>query len=144
MQAYGEKAFKGNIEMVTAIFPATAVVKGDKWTLNTKLEAGMSADLETQYQLADVQESYYLIHGDSKLSTLDKDAYMQTNGMSFRLDLTGTMTSDLKINKKNGWIMEAKITQNLKGETHFKESEQFPEGLKIPMTMTSDMTITEK
>lgn len=143
MQAYGEKAFKGNFEMITSIFPDSPVSTGDKWTMKTKLESGMSGNLETTFELKEVNDLYFLISGDSKIETADKDAYIQSNGMPLRYDLTGTMISNLKINRKSGWIMDAKISQSIKGNAYVKDNPQMPGGMTIPMTISNDMTITE-
>lgn len=144
MQAYGEKAFKGNIEMCSAIFTDTPVSKGDKWTINTQLEAGMSAKMETVYELKDITDSYYQILGNSKIETADKDAYIESNGMPLKYDMTGTMTSDIKIDKKTGWTINAMINQSIKGAAYVKDNPQMPGGMTIPMTMNNEMTITEK
>ena len=95
MQAYGEKAFKGNLEMCTAIFPDSAVSKGDKWVVQTKLESGMAANMETTYELMEINDSYYRFSGTSKIITADKDAYVQSNGMTLKYDISGTMYSDI-------------------------------------------------
>ena len=144
MQAYGEKAFKGNIEMCSAIFTDTPVSNGDKWTINTQLEAGMSAKMETVYELKDITDSYYQILGNSKIETADKDAYIESNGMPLKYDMTGTMTSDIKIDKKTGWTISAMINQSIKGTAYVKDNPQMPGGMTIPMTMINEMTITEK
>jgi hypothetical protein len=70
-QAYGEKAFKGNFEMSTAIFPDIAVSQGDKWSINIKLESGMAGKIETIHEFEDKTDSYIHITGNSKISTLD-------------------------------------------------------------------------
>lgn len=144
MQAYGEKAFKGNIEMCSAIFSDTPVSEGDKWNINTQLESGMSANMETVYELKEIGDSYCNITGNSKIATADKDAYIETNGMPLKYDLVGTMTSEIKIDKKSGWIMNAAIKQSIKGTAYIKDNPQIPGGMAIPMTMNSEMTISEK
>jgi hypothetical protein len=144
MQAYGEKAFKGNIEMCSAIFSDSPVSKGDKWTINTQLESGMSAKMETVYELKELSDSYYQIFGNSKIETADKDAYIESNGMPLKYDMAGDMTSDIKIDKKTGWTINAKINQTIKGTAYVKDNPQMPGGLAIPMTMNNEMTITEK
>jgi hypothetical protein len=144
IQAYGEKAFKGNLEMVTAIFPDSKVSKGDGWVIKTQLESGMSANLETNYELEEINDQYWLIKGDSKISTADKDAYIQANGMPLKYDLTGTMSSDIKITKKSGWIMEAKISQAITGNARIKDNSKVSGGTIIPMKIKNDMTITDK
>ena len=144
MQAYGEKAFKGNIEMCSAIFSDSPVSKGDKWVINTQLEAGMSAKMETEYEFKGVADSYYHILGNSVIETADKDAYVESNGMPLQYDMAGTMSSDIKIDKETGWTMSAIINQSIKGTAYVKDNPQIPGGMPIPMTMNSKMTITGK
>lgn len=143
MQAYGEKAFKGNLEMCSAIFPDSLISKGDKWIVDTKLESGMSANMKTTYELKEVHDSYCIFSGTSKIETADKDAYIKSNGMPLKYDMSGTMTSEIKINRKSGWVIESKLNQTIKGIAQIKGNPQMPEGMSIPMTMNNEMIITE-
>lgn len=143
-EAYGEKAFKGNFEMCSAIFPDNIISKGDKWIIKTQLESGMSAKMETVYELKEITDNYYQILGDSRIETTDKDAYIESNGMPLKYDLKGAMTSDIKIDKKTGWTTDAVISQSLKGTAIIKDNPQMPGGMAIPMTMNNEMTITDK
>lgn len=142
MKAYGGEALKGNIEMVTAIYPDSPANRGDKWTINTKLESGMSANMTTDYEFAELTSEYALIKGKSTIVTADKDAYIESNGMPMKYDLTGSMDSEIKVDKNTGWIIEATINQKIVGDTYIKENPQLPNGMKIPMTMINDMVIT--
>lgn len=142
MKAYGAEALKGNIEMVTAIYPDSPANRGDKWTINTKLESGMSANMTTDYEFAELTSEYALIKGKSTIVTADKDAYIESNGMPMKYDLTGSMDSEIKVDKNTGWIIEATINQKIEGDTYIKENPQLPNGMKIPMTMINDMVIT--
>jgi hypothetical protein len=142
MQAYGEKAFKGNMEMNSAIFPEVPVSQGDQWTISSLLESGMSAKVESVYELKNVATAYYQIVGNSTLKTADKDAYIESNGMKMKMDLSGSMTSDIKIDRLTGWIQSAVIYQNLAGNTFVKDSPQMPGGMIIPMTMKNVMTVS--
>ena len=143
-QSYGDKAFKGNIEMVTAVLPDKPVKKGEKWTVETKLESGMSATVVSTYELNDIRDNQCIIQGKSTIATTDKDAYIESNGMPMKFDLKGTMTSQLTIDKATGWIVEATINQDIQGDVYIKESPQMPNGMKIPMTMVSEMIIKDK
>ncbi|MGL1885476.1 MAG: DUF6263 family protein [Reichenbachiella sp.] len=144
LKAYGEAAFKGNIEMVTAIYPNGKVKKGAEWEIETKLEGGMSADMTTTYKFSDSTNDYYIITGESIIETADKDAYIQSNGMPMKFDLNGTMSSDIKIDKKSGWIIEAIVSQEIKGDTFIKENPQMPNGMKIPVIMKNEITFANK
>ena len=143
-KAYGEKAFKGNIEMVTAIFPDHPVNKGDKWVIKNELESGMAMKMETNYVFQGKKDAHYLILGESVLKTVDKDAYVQANGMPLKYDMEGKMVSDIKIDKESGWIVEAKLNQELKGDAHIKDNPQIPGGLTIPMVMVYETEISDK
>lgn len=144
-KAYGEEAFKGNMEMATAIFPDSPVAIGDKWTITTKLVSEMTADINTIYEFKAEHKDHYLIQGKSKIETIDKDAYIETTaGMPMKVNLTGVMVSEIKVDKNSGWILEAKIEQEMQGDMQFKENSALPEGMIVPMTIKNEMTITEK
>ena len=143
-KAYGAEAFKGNIEMVTAIFPDNPVSKGDKWTIKTNLEAGMAALMTTEYEFTELGADYALVKGNSVIQTEDKDAYIESNGMPMKYDLSGSMVSDIKVDKKTGWIIDADINQEIKGVALIKENPQMPNGMEIPMTIINEMTISNQ
>ena len=143
-QSFGEKSFKNNLEMSSAIFPGRPVAKGEKWVINSKLESGMNADIETTYELAEVNETSYVITGVSIIKSISNNEYqMSSNGMEMKYDLKGDMTSRIKIHKNSGWTIESTIEQNIEGITFIKPSEQMPDGMEIPMKMTNEMILSE-
>jgi len=144
MKSYGPEAIKGSIESATAIYPENPVAKGDKWTVNTKLEAGMAANLTTNFQYAENGADYALLKGNAVVVTANKDAYIETNGMPMRYDMAGSMVSEIKVDKKTGWILEATLNQEMKGDTYIKDNPQLPGGMKIPMTMVTETAISNK
>ena len=143
-KAFGEKAFRGNIEMVTAIFPDAAVNIGDQWLIKTKLESNMSAGVDTKFELKESSDTYHKIQGKSTIKTSNEAAYTEQNGMPMKLNMTGTMSSDITVDKKTGWIIKATIQQHLKGHAQIKENELIPNDMKIPMVMKSSFTISNK
>ena len=143
-QAYGEKAFKGSFEMITAIYPNTAVAKGGSWEIKTLLETGFAATLTTTFELKDKTESYNLIVGKGKIITLDKDAYTQVNGMPTQYNLSGTMNSNLKVDPNTGWIIEAKVNQLIAGNVEIKDNPNLPGGMITPMSFEHVMNYSSK
>lgn len=142
LKSYGEKALKGNIEMVTAIYPDHSVNKGDTWTVNTRLESGMAAKVKTNYEFVEITNEYALIKGTSTIQTEDKNAYIQTNEMDVKYDLTGTMTSTIKVDKNTGWIIDSTINQEITGDIYIKENPKIPNGMEFPIRMQNNMIIT--
>lgn len=143
-KSYGADAQKGNIESATAIYPDRPVNKGDKWTIQTKLESGMVAKMSTEYEFVDLTSDYALIKGHSTIKTDDKDAYVELEGTPMKYDLTGTMESEIKVDTQSGWIIEAIINQEIKGEASVKATPERPYGMVIPMTMTTETVITNE
>lgn len=138
-KAYGEKSFRGNIEMATAIYPVTPVNEGDSWEIKTTLESGLTADMNSTYTLSEENSKDYLIIGDTDIETTDKQANVELNGMSMRYDMKGKMASRITVDKETGWILEAKVSQNIGGDVYMQPNAQMPDGMKIPMTMTNEM-----
>lgn len=141
-QAYGEAAFKGNIEMITAIFPDKPVAKGEQWNVATKLESSFPVNLSTTYTYQEEGGDYYKIAGESVVKSEEKGTYVEVSGMSIKYDLEGTMASDIVIDKKSGWIREAKIKQHIEGAGTPKSNGMLPEGFQIPIIVENEIQIT--
>ncbi|MTI20043.1 hypothetical protein E1176_03325 [Fulvivirga sp. RKSG066] len=142
MKAYGEEAMIGNMEMVTAIYPEGKVKIGDTWTVSTNLEAGMAAKLITEYELVSVSGDKITLKGTGNIATEDKDAYVETNGMKMKYDMSGTMNSDIEVDKNSGWIIEADIVQKIDGDATIKANAQMPNDMQIPMKLNTTMKVT--
>ncbi|PXY00862.1 hypothetical protein DF185_13265 [Marinifilum breve] len=141
-QSYGAKAIKGSFEQITAIYPEEKVKLGKKWSTETNIEAGMSVNLTTNFELKAANSEYFLIHGEGDLVSNSNAPYVKQNGMDIKILVDGHLTSDIKIDRKTGWIIDATIVQNLSGNTELKASEQMPDGMSIPMTIKSKSVIT--
>lgn len=120
-QSYGKDAFKGNIEMVTAIFPDEKVKVGDSWKVDTQLKSGFEAGINTTYTLVEKNNDFYMIKGESDIATEDTDEMTQMNGMPMRFDMKGKMSSDIKVDSKTGWIINADIKQDISGDAFIGE-----------------------
>lgn len=138
-QNFGSEAFSSSIESVTAIFPNKPVKVGETWNIKTKLSGAMKADVNTTYKYVSQDGGAVSIHGDSKVSTSPDSDYTVTNGMEMKFNLTGTMTSDIKIDKTSGWVLEAKTIQDIGGDSHVKGNDQMPDGITILMKIKSEM-----
>ncbi len=144
-EAYGEEALMGNMEMVVGIFPAHPVTKNDKWTITTNLQSGMPAKMTTEYELIEVNSDYFILKGNSVIKTDEEDAYVESNGMSMRYELEGTMLSDIKLDRQTGWIIEAKAEQTIEGEAHIiNQGDDKDDSMRMPMTLKSEIIISDK
>ncbi|GAB3931475.1 hypothetical protein GCM10028827_28410 [Mucilaginibacter myungsuensis] len=142
-QTIGEVAFRTNFEMATPILPSVQVRLGVLWSSDMSLSGAGSADVHTVYELKDVAEEFYHIRSSSSIQYPDKDTFKLVNGMQVRNNLEGVMASDIVIDKTTGWLKQASLYQSIEGNTEIKDNPKVPGGIKMPMTMRSDVVITD-
>lgn len=144
IKSFGGEAMKGNMEMLTAIYPESPVNKGDKWNIKTKIETIMLANISTDYEFSEVVDNYAVIKGNSTIESEDSSVFKESNGIPMRFDLSGAMQSEFKVDKKSGWILEAKFNQSISGNGFIKAgSLGTQEEIQIPMSVTNEILITE-
>lgn len=142
--SYGAEALKGSIEMTTAIFPNKRVKQGETWTVKTNLKSVGSSLITSIYTLDSFNKNYITISGNSIIEDTNDKTFTEINDMSMRNEMNGKMVSTIKIDNETGWIIEAKISQEMNGNIIFKQSSNFPDGMTFPMTMKNEMVYTNK
>lgn len=144
MNSYGEKSFKGSIEMLTSIYPRKKVAVGDEWGTAITLETGFSIDIKSSFTLEEIAADYYVIKGESEIETALKDELVEVNGMKMQYDLSGKMDANIKVDKNTGWIMDAVFIQQISGEAKIQDSAQMPGGITIPMKINNESTYSDQ
>jgi hypothetical protein len=144
IQFFGAKAFKENLELATAIFPEGYVRKNRKWILNTRLESNMTANLQTTYQLLDIEDDCYLIRGNGIIVTDDNAGATSINGLPVKYHLTGTMICDIEADRSTGWVTELNLNQTMTGDFEIQDNPKMPGGMTIPITINNGQTTTDK
>ena len=144
MQSFGPNAFKGSIEVGTAIFPAAPVAKDGKWVVNTSLESPVKAAVSVNYQLVDVAAGLYIIHGDGTITSDKNAAPSDINGMPIKYNLNGSMVSDIRVDKATGWISEVKLKQIMMGDMQILDNPKVPGGMTVPLSFNTDAVTTSK
>lgn len=141
-ESFGEEAFRGNLEMVTAIYPNKKVNINDSWSNVIKLESGMAGVINNTFTLKDVREKFAIIDGASATATADKDAYVELNGSPTRYDLKGSMKSSFKVDIHSGWILNAIINQQIDGSVDVMVNQVSKEVKTTPLSFKNKMIIT--
>jgi hypothetical protein len=143
IKTYGEDALRGNIELTTAIFPDQPVEVGESWSVKTRLNGSVKADVLTKFTLTSNSQKETVIEGKADV-TSDKDAPpMETAGGNVQYNLKGTLNSTLTLNARSGWISSSTYTQSLKGENIITTAFS-TEPMKVPMELISEMKISDK
>jgi hypothetical protein len=142
VQAFGEKSFISNIERCSAIFPSEPVGTGQRWTIANSTSGAMASNVITEFKLTAINDSICDITGNAKVSTDNKEA-LEVNGIVMKYNMSGTMTSNIKIDRKTGWIKKAQLKQNIGGNAQIRAGEQAQE-VTVPMNLSSEVTISDK
>ena len=144
MKSFGKESFKGNMEMVSAIYPDNPVALGETWDVKTSLRTGgMSGEMATIYRFKGGEAGNHIIEGSSIITTTDKDKYSMINGMPTRFELEGSMISKIKVDEKSGWIVEANFEQDIQGTTFIQDNPSLPGGMEIPIVMKNTMVFSD-
>ena len=139
--AFGTEAFRKSIESALYIYPDVPVRLNERWWLESTIGAEMiAANMECDYMLLEETDDFYKIVGNSWVRT-NKDTTFSYFGMEATGDLEAEFSTDIKVNKENGWIMKSETKYIFEGKIMIKPNPKLPEGLEIPYRMNATVVI---
>ncbi len=143
MDTYGEQNFKSAFEQTMAFFPKKPIGVGEKWNVEMETKtSNFNLNINGDFILKEVSTDYYIITGVGKTSTPKKNETTKANGMEMKLKLDGTMTFNIKVDKKTGWVISYDSEMNINGINEILPNSSFQNGLKIPINMTGTINMT--
>ena len=108
--------FRQMAHTIPAIYPTTKVSPGDKWNISITIQPSAAFNVKNIiYELTEVTDSTLLISGSSTLKIDDKDAKNLKVPENIKQDITTTFLSNIILDRKTGWIIDAKSKQIIKG-----------------------------
>lgn len=145
-QSFGAKTIKGNLQESFVIFPKTAIAVKSTWTNQTNLEAAaISTRTKTSFTLDNITNDSYEISGTAVISADKAPAYKNTNNFFMRLlNVAGTNTTKIKVNRKTGWVTQSIVTKHIKGDVELKRTLEGPIMITYPMVIDANLETTGK
>jgi hypothetical protein len=141
---YGDSAIRKTAEMSSALYPAKAVVQGDTWAAeNSGGNSILTPKVKGIYTLDKVTNSEYLISNKSTIEVKNSPTPVEMNNFSMKFAVSGTMTSNSKVDRKTGMILEMKAVQNISGVVNLK-SPSLPEEIVMPIKAKNEIMLTTK
>jgi hypothetical protein len=142
VSAYGDSAIRKSAELSSALYPAKAVKEGDTWTVeNSGGNNIMSPKVKGVYTLDKVTSSEYLISNKSTIEVKNSPTPVEMNNFSMKFEVSGTMTSNSKVDRKTGMILEMKAIQNISGIVMLKTT-SLPDEIVMPIKASNEITMT--
>jgi hypothetical protein len=141
---YGEKTLMENIERASFFFPDYPVAINESWEKEYNLESGLINKFIISYTLMDVNKKYYIIKGNTEILPSEDSTSINLDDASIKFDINGTMTADILVDKKTGWIHNASMFLKMDGILYFLSEEVFlQETNEIPFRMTMKLNYTD-
>jgi Family of unknown function (DUF6263) len=143
-QASGLLNMKGGLEMIMGIFPDEKVKLNQEWEKTSQISPLMKATVTNHYKLIDYNAQEAVIQNHAETKANDSIPQFKGKGLGGRFELNGTTDSKIKVDSKTGWIIDADITQNLKGKLEVKDNAKVPGGMSAPIELLIVSKMTDK
>lgn len=132
-----------NYALLSAFYPGRQVAIGESWSNPTELGKRLAGGTMNSFSLSGISDEYITIEGVSETYTKDENATMEVMGKKMQYDLDGGMVFNCAMDIKTGWIEEATIKQDFKGEITLVAEEAW-NNRSIPLAITNVITIANK
>jgi hypothetical protein len=134
---FSDEALKTMFAQNSSFFPDKPVSAGDRWNMKSSTTvSNFKMDLDMKMTLKSIENDAVDIAIEGTIFT--PEGYEQeTRGITTKVTLKGTQQGLVTVNKNTGWIISSNITQHFEGNIEAV-------GMKIPLSVTSTITVTDK
>ena len=134
-QQFSDSAFINMMNMALNIYPNKKINIGESWQkdFNAEMAGMMQMNTQNTYTLTNLEKDNAIIaiKSNINLSPLSSKGILG----NIEVNLKGTQNGTIKSDRKSGMITTSTIHQEIKGDVS-------AQGMKIPMTIISDITLT--
>ncbi len=118
--SFGKENFKSSFETITAIFPPEPVDLGRQWKAESVLNNNMPVRINTLYKFENETDDNFVITGVGSLISYQPKNGVYNNSTPYTYQLTGTVGSEINLDKNTCWITEAIVRQEMNGSSMLK------------------------
>lgn len=130
---FGEKVIKGNLEVMTNIFPNKEVKLKDSWNNTVTLTSLMPVKYNNLWKFTSDNGSVVSIEGVSNITAVDKDKWKDVGGIPTKYDIDGNQTAVINVDSKTGWIISSNIESVIKGKVIMDKCVKLPVRMEVPV-----------
>lgn len=139
-RSFGDDAIKSMVQQSMDIYPDKAVKKNDTWNKKYDIKTVFPITVDNTFKLLSNDSSEVSLNQQSNITADTKGTPIDIMGVKSNINLTGTATGTVKINKSNGLLQSGEVTENMNGEMQMLKSSLIPQDIKVPMKMTAKIT----
>ncbi len=137
---FDKQDFITSVEIVTSCYPDRPVATGDRWLTESEIKYAAPIIRKSEFTYTSSDSSFDTVEGNSKIKAIDKEIVYgneEIESVSLTYDMTGTMTSTMKLNKKSGLISEAQTQLELIGTITDGEENIIPTTILVDSKYTT-------
>ena len=137
--AMNEEQIKSVFQQIFSIYPQKEVSMGETWTRDlTTSQNNIPMKISSTYKVVEINEkdNEIILDVNGKIATQGEGEIKQ-NGMTIKMNMTGTQSGKITVDTKTGFIKQGKLTQDMKAEMEMM-------GQKVPMDMKMVLNMTGK
>jgi hypothetical protein len=138
---FGEEAMKDLIEQAMAIYPPEPVAVGDSWVNTIEIRQMVPLKLDNTWVLKEVNENTATLEVTSLIGSAGENTTVNMMGTELNVRLEGAQSGTSIIDRQTGWVESSTVNQNVDGAMTLPAGEGLPEGMSIPLSIRSTVTV---
>lgn len=138
-QSFGDSSIIQSMNQITNIYPNRTVSKGDSWVKSfSGSVAGMLQSASTSnFSLSDINDESATLNVDGQMAFSKLEESTNPLFQQAEFNLNGTQKGTLEVDIDSGLPVQTNLKQDINGSLEIQ-------GMQIPMTIVSDITIAGK
>lgn len=122
-------------------FPPRPVGIGDSWVDKESMSIGFPIEIANTYTLKERKNGMAIVDVSSKMDFGEKDAPVEMGPVKMNMKMTGRVRGTSQIDEASGWMIRSKMKMQLSGQMKIAPNEQMPEGMTVPISIDSVITV---
>ncbi|NEN22482.1 hypothetical protein G3O08_03065 [Cryomorpha ignava] len=139
---FGDSGLAKNMEMLTAIMPATPVKVGSTWTNKQFTSSGLPLVLNNTFTLKSVADGKAVIDVKANITVDPNQSSTELQGMKATYFMEGSRSGTLEMEVSSGFVSSADINDEIIGSISIESNPQMPDGMTIPIEMNSNTSVS--
>jgi len=139
---FTERQFMELLNNVVVPFAGKPISIGDSWQAGVMRLSIVPDEIKGTYTLKEKNQTFFIVDVNSKID-IDNVTVpgMGSPQVQTKVSLKGSYEGSLKIEQASGWLNRKDATLKIAGEMKMAANQQMPQGMTIPMSAESIITV---
>lgn len=136
-QSFSDEGIKSMFQQAMKNYPPVNIKVGDVWERKSELAVIFPMIITSKYKLLSEKDGLLNIDIQSIFNADTQNNAVDIMGVKANIALNGEMNGNITVNKKNPFLQNMTIIQNISGEMEFETGKETPQTIKFPLRITS-------